>query len=104
MKNSNQLVVDAKLSVQRALLGRVTSNLRAVVFTIAVKDVQIRFYYDGIVGNFESETTSEAETEVMADYDCDWSIGATCLRMDAPELINDDGVWVYQRSEIVRDS
>lgn len=44
-----------------------------------------------------------AETEILADYSEGDTITARCIRLDAPEPINDDGVWVYQRREISSD-
>lgn len=99
MNNSKQIVVDAKLSIQRALLGRVTPNLRAVVLSVSDKEIQLRFYFDGSVGDLETELASEAETEVMADYDSSWSVEAACIRADISDQLNDGGVWVYQRNE-----
>lgn len=99
MNSSKQIVVDAKLSIQRALLGRVTPNLRAVVLSVSDKEIQLRFYFDGSVGDLEIELASEAETEVMADYDSSWSVEAACISADISEQLNDGGVWVYQRNE-----
>ncbi|MBU2714287.1 hypothetical protein [Zooshikella harenae] len=88
-----------KLSIQRALLGEVSSFLRAVVFSINNKDIEIRFYFDGVINEEDRESASCVETEVIADYDEDYSINANCLRVDACDPINDRGVWVYKRRE-----
>lgn len=100
MNSSRIIVVDAKLSIQRALLGRVTPNLRAVALSVSDKEIQLRFYFDGSVGDLEAEFTSEVETEVMADYDSSWTVEAACIRADISEQLNDGGVWVYRRNEV----
>ena len=99
MEALQNLVIAARLSIQRALLGEIFPQLRAVVFTIAEHDIDIRFYVDGLINETDAESASCVETEVIADYEPEDTITTRCIRLDYPEPINDDGIWVYQRRE-----
>jgi hypothetical protein len=92
-------IVDAKLSIQRALLGEVSPQLRAVVFSIEAQSVNIRFYFDGEISEEDKESVSCIETEILADYDPEDVVTANSIRIDSPDPINDEGVYVYKRRE-----
>lgn len=55
-----------KLSAQRALLGTITPNIRAVFAELMENNVQIYFYYDGII-----QDDDEIALEVIADFDAE---------------------------------
>lgn len=97
MSNS---VVNARLSIQRALLGKVVPALRAVVFSLEGVNVEVRFYFDGFISEVDKESASVVETEILADYEESVRVEVRCIRLDSPEPINDGGVWVYQRREV----
>lgn len=92
-------IINARLSIQRALLGAVSARLRAVVFSIDDRNINVRFYYDGLISKDDIESASCVETEILADYEPEDTILVNCVRLDSPSPINDDGVWVYQRYE-----
>ncbi|WP_312244767.1 hypothetical protein [Stutzerimonas nitrititolerans] len=92
-------VVFAKLSLQRALLGFVSGKVRAVVFSLEESSLDIRFYVDGDISENDVELSSCVEAEVIADYSPEYEVAAKCLRIDYPALIEDCGVWVFQRQE-----
>lgn len=92
-------IVKTRLSLQRALLGEVSPNLRAVVFSMTGLVIDARFYFDGPISQEDEETVSCVETEVLADYEPGYTVTAHCIRLDFPAPINDDGVWVYLRQE-----
>lgn len=96
-------IIFTRLSIQRALLGEVSPQLRAVVFSIVGRDVDVRFYYDGLISEVDTESASCVETEMIADYEAADTVTVRCIRLDFPEPIQDDGVWVYQRREISTD-
>lgn len=96
-------VIAARLSIQRALLGEVSAQLRAVVFSINGRDIDIRFYFDSLISEADFESASCVETEILADYEADYAVSVRCIRLDSPCPIYDDGVWVYQRREISDD-
>lgn len=99
MRTLENAIVMARLSIQRALLGEVSGRLRAVVFSVSDLFLNIRFYFDGEIDEDDFESASCVETEVLADYEEDWTIVVKCLRLDASEPILDDGVWVFRRRE-----
>ena len=92
-------VIDARLSIQRALLGEVVPELRVVAFSINAKAVDVRFYFDGMISEDAEESASCVETEILADYDSEDTVMIHCIRSDYPAQISDDGVWVYRRRE-----
>lgn len=64
-----ELRTPALLSVQRALWGRVTPDLRAVAVSWPGAAIKVRFVYEATVDDDTRELVSEAETESMADFD-----------------------------------
>lgn len=89
----------AKLSLQRALLGAVTPNLRAVYIDIdeKTKKLSISFFYDGEITDkfFDIASTAVAEVDVPGYYELDEKIE----RLDFPEKIPVRGHLVYLRQE-----
>ncbi len=92
-------VVAARLSLQRALLGEVSDKLRAVTFSVSGACFDIKFYFDGEVGEDDLESASCVETEVLADYEEGYKVSVRCLRVDMPSPIDDCGIWVFRRRE-----
>lgn len=99
MKSTKESIIEARLSLQRALLGEVPPALRAVVFSMNDLMLDIRFYFDGPISQEDEESISCVESEVLADYGEEYTITAQCIRLDFPSQINDDGVWVFNRRE-----
>jgi hypothetical protein len=87
-------------SVQRALLGVVTPNLRAVAVSFSRERVEARFIYDS-PGDDDVELMQEAETQVMADFDESVSVAfrMELVTMPAPFAVAADEVLVYLRRE-----
>ncbi len=92
-------ISDARLSIQRALLGAVSANLRAVIFSIEDRHINVRFYFDGLIEETDFESASCVETEILADYKAEDTVTVECIRLDSPSVISDTGVWVYHRRE-----
>lgn len=103
MTGLQEAVIAARLSIQRALLGEVPAHLRAVVFSISGRDIDIRFYFDGQISEADTESASCVETEILADYEAEDTVSVQCIRLDFPDPIGDDGIWVYQRREILNN-
>jgi len=99
MRASDNAVVMARLSIQRALLGEISEKLRAVIFSVSESLLEIRFYFDGDIDEDDAESASCVESEVLADYEEDYTVSARCFRRDFPEIIVDDGLWVFKRRE-----
>jgi hypothetical protein len=57
----------ALLSLQSALLGMVTPDLRAVEVWVNERSVRAQFAYDSAVGDEHRELVAEVETLVIAD-------------------------------------
>lgn len=87
------------LSLQRALLGEVSPNLRAVTVSYTDSSVQFEAYFDGEISDEDREAMSMVETEVMADFPSSHVITHEVKRLDAPALIPKDRTWAYYRKE-----
>lgn len=96
---SSQRRSEVLLSLQRALLGEVSAQLRAVTVTFDEKSVTARAYFDGEIDDEDREGMSSVETQILADFPDDHSMRIECHRLDAPAPIVDDGVWVFARRE-----
>lgn len=68
MDNNASLRQHILLSVQRALLGSVTSNLRGVAVDWNKTDIRIVFYLHGPISDDDREEMSCVDTEVAADF------------------------------------
>ncbi|WP_241597610.1 hypothetical protein [Rosenbergiella epipactidis] len=100
MKESIDFINFFKLSIQRALLGNITHNVRAIVAELKQDDIQLFFYYDDEVQENDEETASEIGTEIIADFGDNCNIDVNVRRLDYPEPINHtNGVCVYLRKE-----
>jgi hypothetical protein len=90
------------LTLQVALLGMVTSNMRSVFVSWTETDVHIRLVFDGIVSINEIELASEIETEVISHLPkhgitCD---AISCLPLEkVVPLVSE--VLVFQRAPVL---
>lgn len=87
------------LTIQQALLGEVSSNLRAVMVSYAESSVRFEAYFDGEIGEEEREAMSMVETELIAQLAATETVTHELIRLDAPELLPKDRIWVYFRKE-----
>jgi len=78
-----------KLSILRAMLGEVTSNLRSVGFKIDGNEVKIYSYYDGIINDDTEEDVSCMESEVISDFWQSHSITWKCIGTNSKECLQD---------------
>lgn len=99
MCSLDNAIVMARLSIQRALLGKVSEKLRAVVFSVSELLLSVRFYFDEEIDDDDFESAWCVETEVLADDEEGWTVTAKCFRLEVSEPIVDDGVWVFRRRE-----
>jgi hypothetical protein len=99
MRLIDDAVVQAKLRIQKALLGEISESVRAVIFSVSENSLKIKFYLDGEISKDDRESASCVETEVIADYEDWWSVECECIRADAPQEINGEGFWVFRRRE-----
>lgn len=87
------------LSVQRALLGAVSPTLRGVTIDLDKKSIRILACFDGLISEEDSESMSEVETEVMADFLPEYSVSMETKRIDSPSKIQCLEAWAYYRKE-----
>lgn len=96
----NNYVLDLKLSIQRALLGEITPNIRCVIVNIISKKIELFFFIDGKVTEDDEENISGIETEVIADFEDDFDIETSIKRIDYPNpIVIEHGYCVYRRKE-----
>jgi hypothetical protein len=80
----NELRISALLSVQRALLGMVSADLRAVEVAIADRRIRGSFMYDGDLTEEHAEIVDEVETLVIADMEDDVQVEFEAISVKAP--------------------
>ncbi|HEK0805670.1 TPA: hypothetical protein SMT48_000972 [Proteus mirabilis] len=89
-----------KLSIQSALFGEITPNMRCVLVDIVNKKIELFFFIDGEVTEDDEENISIIETEVIADFEDDFDIETHIKRIDYPApIVLDHGYGVYRRKE-----
>lgn len=100
MENNYNYIKRLKLSIQAALLGAVTENMRNIAVDICKNKILLYFFIDGEIKDDDKENISIVETEVIADFDSDFDIETIIKRVDCPEkIILDKGHSVFQRKE-----
>lgn len=100
MTESWELRVRLLLSIQRALLGKVTPNIRVVTAQIDAQTIVLRWLIDGEISDSFRRDLSVVGTEIAADF-ATHQIAEEFVRCDAShamdELYLDD--IAYQRKE-----
>ncbi|MGB7127994.1 MAG: polymorphic toxin type 50 domain-containing protein [Candidatus Rhabdochlamydia sp.] len=89
----------ALLSIQRALLGLATPELRGIVADIQDQELYIRFYYDKGVSYEIFKSWEFAITKVIADMGSDYLFDTGIERLDYPQEIPFRGRYAYLRKE-----
>ena len=86
--------------MQRALLGNITANIRAITFELKCKKISLFFYFEGEPDTEDKELVSVVETEVIADFDEDFTVEAVAVRLDYPQPIkNTNGLLVFLKRD-----
>lgn len=89
-----------RLSVQRALIGNVTPNLRAVYVKLIDDCIKLIFYYDHPPSEKEQELADFADTEFIADYPRpDYKTDFEIITLPFPHMIPKQDVCIYKRYE-----
>lgn len=95
---------DLLISAQRALLDKVTTNLRSVCLITNNQCIELCFYYDQIPSEEEEELASLADTEFIADFPSPEYKTSFCQKIvPFPEKIPDVGFCIYHRYELSPD-
>jgi hypothetical protein len=98
-----ELRVKVLLSLQRALLGEITPEMRAVAVQWSPARVTIRVYTDGEApAEIREGFDASVVTQVVADFPYpergDPTVAVEFLRCDAPSRLPDWGHLVYARA------
>ncbi|CDZ81571.1 hypothetical protein BN1013_02107 [Candidatus Rubidus massiliensis] len=90
--------IEIRCSLQIALLGAVTPNLRAVIANHKDYNVELYFYYETSPSDDEVDLSDIVETEVYSYFK---KVFVKTYRIVSPvtEKIPSFGLWVYRRSE-----
>jgi hypothetical protein len=99
----NDFRVRVLISIQSALLGLVTPNLRGVAVAAHEPSIRLRFVFENDPSDDDRENVSLAETYVIADFEDFVSVEAICgwvpvskpLRLEAGE----EGVYMRKESD-----
>jgi len=85
------------LSIQRALLGEVSSALRGVSVDWDHQTINIRSYFDSEISEDDRESMSSVQTEVLADFPSH-GVNMEIIRLDVPAELP-QGMFIYVRRE-----
>ncbi len=86
------------LSLQRALLGEVSSALRGVTADWHDNAIDIVCYFDGPIAEQDEESMGCVDAEVLADFP-EHTVNFRIIRSDTPEEMKPLRAWVYRRRE-----
>lgn len=87
-----------RCSSQVALLGAVTSNLRAVCVNILENELSFNFYYEHQPSEDEIEISEIFVSEVLSDF-IGVSIKVKRVILSPPQKIPNKGLWIYHKKE-----
>jgi hypothetical protein len=92
----------AVLVIQKALLGRISKNVRAITLESIDNQMQgeiaLHFYYNREVSAEDTEDARYVQDKLKAALPCD-QVNLYCTRKDYPELIYSTGYWIFGRRE-----
>lgn len=90
-----------RLSLQRALIGEISSNLRMVAFEVNEdeKNIYIFFYFNGKISDDDFDSTNCISGEVSGDFDPETKIIEKSIRIDFPNDLPPHDYIVYKRKE-----
>ncbi len=96
-----ELGASVLLSIQRALLGEITPNIRGITCAWSKSEIKIRCYFEGEITDENEESMDCVEGEIMADFPNIKLIDLKCLTINMPESLNKHTLmsWVYMRKE-----
>ena len=105
MPSDDQLRIAVLLSIQRALLGEITSEMRAIAADWSAEQIVIRVYTDGDTPNsIRDDFDSSVVTQVVADFPHpergDPMVSYEFVRHDSPAPLPQWGNLVFARAEI----
>lgn len=99
MMNDNMFRNKIVGSVQRALLGSVTPNLRGVAVDWDETEILVICYFHGSISDDDREEMSCVHTEVATDFVDIVPVHFRLDRLDMPAKMNGFRAWVFLRKE-----
>jgi hypothetical protein len=89
------------LSVQRALLGEISTFLRGITCEWDETKITINCYFDGDPSEADQESMDTVAAEVTADFP-NHAVEIEYFRVDAPKPLPTapHSTWVYRRKEL----
>jgi len=95
------LVVQMKLSAQRALLGQVTPSLRSVsmCWDEANTVIRVRYIFDGAPSDSVKDAALCEGTQIIADFPSPWTIDEEFVNTPYPEKMEHLDWLVFLRCE-----
>ena len=95
------LRIEVLLSLQTALLGEVSPNLRGVTCDWDTSRLVIHCIFDGVILEEDRESMECVATELIAYFPEDYQVLLECIRKDAPQPLQTCMLkkWVYWRRE-----
>lgn len=100
MDNNPALRAQVLLSLQRALLGEISSQLRGVTCEWGEEEILIEAIFDGEIENSDQDSLECVGSEVAADFP-EHRVEVLSTRIDFPSRLNEKSrtEWVYLRKE-----
>lgn len=86
-------------SIQVALLGHITSNLRAVSVESRENELKTLFYYDNPPSEDERELANLVDTEFISDFPASTKTNFEIIHLPHTQRIPNQGLLVYLRYE-----
>lgn len=96
---SDERATDVLLAIQDALLGAVSTRLRAITIRWDPSSIHFDAYFDGEVTDEDRETMAIVDTEVLAGFPETHTVTHAVHRIDFPAQIPKSGKFVFLRWE-----
>ena len=96
----NEEVIKLRISIQNALIGRITKEVRGVYIKIDKNYISLYIVVDGQKSSYWSEVIYEIGTDIISNFDEGYIIDENLIRLDYPTpLFFKDHICVYKRYE-----
>ena len=98
--NKTELKTRVLLSIQRALLGEITPNIRGITCTQNETKINICCYFEEDINEDNEESMDCVATEVAADF-TDRKVDIQCMTINMSESLNGYRLlaWIYLKKE-----
>jgi hypothetical protein len=93
--------LEVLVAAQRALLGEISENMRAITIKYDEKSIILRYIFDKEPSEEDLESVSFVETEIAAGQGENEHISSEIVQIRFPGTIPQDELRVYRRKEIL---